>query len=337
MPASPRLDCFDTKRAASEYRPARTLSRINPCPQSEKDLDAMVSERANAVATEAYGAWHSPTADLASLRKGFDNMLPEPADDVVVAESTVAGIPGRWVSTPTSGSTVVLYVHGGGFILGSSFGYRGLAARIARVSDASAFIPDYRLAPETPFPGAFDDVVAVYRGLITDQGISPHNIAIAADSAGGGLALAAVVALRDAGDPLPAALTLLSPFGDLTLSANSLNTNESLDPINTTRGAAEQGVALYIGEGDATDPRASAMFSDLTGLPPLLVQAGTAEIVLDDAIRIAENARKAGVDVDLQLSYDMIHVYQMFADQLPEGQAAIEEIGKFIQRHVGAR
>ncbi|MGV0739729.1 alpha/beta hydrolase [Mycobacterium syngnathidarum] len=286
-------------------------------------------------ATKAYAAWHGPDQDLAGLRAGFDTMHPEPPADVTVTEANLGGTKGRWVSTPESGDAVVIHVHGGAFMLGSSFGYREFASRIARAAAARVLLPDYRLAPEHQCPAASDDVVRVYRALLAD-GVDPASVVVAGDSAGGNIALAAIVTLKKAGDRLPAGVVLLSPVADLTLSGDSMTTLAAQDPIST-RAAAEQGVGLYLPPDiDAADDRASAMFADLSGLPPLLVQAGTHEILLDDAIRVAENARNAGVEVDLQLSYQMTHVFQTFAYRFEEAQRAVDRIGGFVRRNVSA-
>jgi acetyl esterase/lipase len=286
-------------------------------------------------AANAFAAWHGPDADLGALRAGFDNMYPEPADDVVVTEASIGSVAGRWVQTPESGQAVVLHVHGGAFMLGSSWGYREFASRIGRAAGARVFVADYRLAPEYSCPAAVNDIVDAYRGLIgAEENIDPSKVVVIGDSAGGNIALAAVVAIKKAGLRSPAGLALLSPFGDLTISGDSMSWAATLDPIST-RAAAEQGIALYLAGTDPKDPLASAMFADLSGLPPMLVQAGTHEIVLDDAIRIAEFARDAGVEVDLQLSYQMVHVFQMFAYKFAVAQRAVDRIGEFVRKHAG--
>jgi acetyl esterase/lipase len=190
---------------------------------------------------------------------------------------------------------------------------------------------EYRLAPEHPFPAAVEDATAAYRWLLA-SGVRPAGIAIAGDSAGGGLTLATLVALRDAGDPLPAAAVCLSPWVDLEGIGDSMATKAAADPF--VRKEMIQFMAQqYLGERSLRTPLAAPLYADLHGLPPLLIQVGTAETLLDDSTRIAERARAAGVSVTLDTWDNMIHVWQLFAPMLPEGQQAIERIGAFIREH----
>lgn len=293
----------------------------------------MVSERVNEVATTAYGLWLREDATLDDMRAGFDGMCPEPAPDAMITPGMVGGVPGKWVSVPESGSTVLLHFHAGGYLIGSSQSHRDLGARIARAARARVFLADYRLAPENPYPAALDDALAAYRGLIQDEGVDPANLVVSGDSAGGGLALAALVAVRDAGNPLPAAGVLLSAWADLSLSGDSMTTNESIDPL-VNRELLKQMADGYLGEHDPTDRLASPVFAELSGLPPLFMQVGSSEVLEDDSVRIADSVRATGGEVELQVGYEMIHVFQMFADQLPEAQLAIEQIGRFVRRTV---
>lgn len=282
-------------------------------------------------AQAAYGAWHGPELDLGDMRAGFDAMYPAPPSDVTVEKATVAGVPGLWISAPESGARIHVHVHGGAFMLGSSYGYRDLGARLARATQSRVFLPDYALAPEVAFPVAFDQVAAV----VAELAATGEEIVLSGDSAGGNLALAATVALV-ADNIRPIAVVLMSPFLDLTLSGDLMTALETLDPIST-RAAAEQAVALYLGGADPMDPRASAMFADLTDLPPLLVQVGSHEILMDDAIRLTERARAARVDAELQVSYQLPHVFQTFAYQFPEAQETIDQVGAFVQSRVDGR
>jgi acetyl esterase/lipase len=190
---------------------------------------------------------------------------------------------------------------------------------------------DYRLAPEHPFPAAVEDATAAYRWLVS-RGTDPAHIAIAGDSAGGGLTLATLIALRDAGDPLPAAAACLSPWVDLEGVGASMTSKAAVDPF-VRKEMIEFMAQQYLGGRDLRTPLAAPLYADLQGLPPLLIQVGTAEVLLDDATRIAERARAAGVEVSLEVWDDMIHVWQLFAPMLPEGQQAIERIGAFIRAH----
>lgn len=233
----------------------------------------------------------------------------------------------------TSQEHALLYLHGGGYTGGSPALHRDLAHRIARASGMSALVIDYRLAPEYPFPAALEDAAFAYRWLL-EQGYAPGKIALAGDSAGGGLSAALLIYLRDAGDPLPAAAALLSPWTDLCMTGKSINFLENQDPQLTRRGLQEMANA-YRGTHTANEPLISPLYGDLHGLPPLLILAGTHEILLDDSVRFADRAGKTGVDVTLQIRENMGHVWPAFAMVLPEGKQAIKLIGTFIKRHTG--
>jgi monoterpene epsilon-lactone hydrolase len=290
----------------------------------------MVSQRVNDIATTAYGSWLTENASIEDMRAGFDRMCPEPPVDATVTAASAGGVAGKWVSVPESGPTVILHLHAGGYLIGSSQSHREMAARLARAAGARVFLADYRLAPENPYPAALDDALAAYRGLL-DDGIDPADLVVSGDSAGGGLALATLVALRDAGDRLPAAGVLLSPWADLTLSGDSMTTNESIDPL-VNRELLGQMAAGYLGDQDPADPLASPVHADLVGLPPLLLQVGSSEVLEDDAVRIADKVLAGGGEATLQVGYEMVHVFQMFADKLPEAVAAIEQVGRFVRR-----
>ena len=194
---------------------------------------------------------------------------------------------------------------------------------------------EYRLAPENPFPAAVDDAVAAYRWLLS-AGLEPGRIVIVGDSAGGGQAIATLVALRDAGEPLPAAAVPVSPWVDLEGLGESMTTKAAVDPfVQPGRRRIEAMARMYVGDGDIRAPLAAPLYADLHGLPPLLVMVGSSETLLDDSTRIAERARVAGVDVTLEIWDDMVHVWTLFAPILSEGQQAIDRIGEFIRQHVG--
>jgi acetyl esterase/lipase len=253
-------------------------------------------------------------------------------EDIVCERVHAGGVPAEWVTAPGAGSRVVLYLHGGGYVVGSVNTHRDLAGRLSRAAGARVLVLDYRLAPEHPFPAAVDDALAAYRWLLSD-GRVPTDVAIGGDSAGGGLTLATLVALRDAGLPLPAAGVCLSPWTDLAGTGESLRTKAAVDPMVQWSRLAQMADAYLAGQ-DARTPLASPLYADLRDLPPLLIQVGTAETLLDDATRIAERAQAAGVDVTLEPWDDMIHVFQAFAGLLPEGQQAVERIGAFIRAQV---
>jgi epsilon-lactone hydrolase len=273
-----------------------------------------------------------PELDHVTMRANMESMtglMPLPAD-VATESATVSGVPAEWVSTPDADpQRVVLYLHGGAYVIGSIKTHRDLAGRISRASGARVLNCDYRLAPEHPHPAAVDDALAAYRWLV-DQGHAPAKLAVAGDSAGGGLTIAALVAIRDAGLPMPAAGVCLSPWVDLEGIGESMTTAAHLDPMVQKEHLVRMG-KLYLGDADPRSPLAAPLYADLSGLPPLLIQVGTAETLLDDSTRIAERARKAGVTVTLDVWDDMIHVFQAFAPILPEGQQAVDQIGEYLR------
>jgi monoterpene epsilon-lactone hydrolase len=204
-----------------------------------------------------------------------------------------------------------------------------MISRLAKAARARVLALDYRLAPEHPFPAAVEDSTAAYRWLL-EQGYKPSKIALAGDSAGGGLTIATLVALREAKTPLPAAAVPISPWVDLEGTGESMKTRAAVDPMVQKEGIA--GIAAqYLGQTDPKNPLAAPLYADLKGLPPLLIHVGDAETLLSDATRIAEKAKQAGVKVDLKIYPEMIHVWHLFADILPEAQQAIEEIGGFVR------
>ncbi len=259
---------------------------------------------------------------------------PHPVpDDVLVREVTAGGVPAQWLAAPgTDPGRVLLFLHGGGFEFGSLRSDGELAARLGRASGMRVLFPEYRLAPEHPFPAAIDDVLAVWRWLRTDQDLSARSIAVAGDSAGGGLAVALLVALRDAGEALPAAATLMSPTVDLTSSGASMTERADQDPISTPA-MLRQFASDYLAGADPKTPLASPLFASLAGLPPLLVLVGTADLLLSDSERLATAAAEAGVEVVLEIGQGLPHVYPIMLGT-PEAAEATEQIGKFLQARV---
>ena len=250
--------------------------------------------------------------------------------DVKVERVTAGAAPAEWLRPPSArAGHVVLYLHGGGYVIGSPRSHRHLAAAIAGAAGTNALLLDYRLAPEHRFPAALDDAVAAYRWLL-DQGIAAEHIAVAGDSAGGGLTVATLLALRDAHLPRPAAGVCISPWVDLTCSGGSYQSKAGVDPIVRQAGVAEMARA-YLGSTDPRSPLASPLFADLRGLPPLLIHVGSDEVLLDDAIGLAERAKAAGVDATLEQWDRMIHVWHWFLPMLDEAQAAVESIGAFVR------
>ncbi len=244
------------------------------------------------------------------------------------------GVSAERVTTPQSDGRVVLYLHGGGYCVGSCDTHRALAAHIARAAGATSYVPEYRLAPEHPHPAALDDALTAYRWLLS-QKFKPAQIAIGGDSAGGGLAVATALAIRDAGLPQPAALILISPWVDLTLSGDSAKTRAARDPmLSHSIGALWSW--LYLGTHPANHPLCSPLFANLAGLPPMLIQVGSEEILLSDSQRLEQRAQSAGVKVQAHLYDKMWHDFQVHAGVLRDSDAAIAEIGAFIKQHVAA-
>ena len=258
-----------------------------------------------------------------------EKVFPTPPD-VKVEQVTAPTVPAEWLTPPGArAGTAVLYLHGGGYVIGSPRSHRHLAAALGVAAQAPVLLPDYRLAPEHPFPAAVDDAVAAYRWLL-GRSIAPAQIVIAGDSAGGGLTVATLLALRDAGVPLPAAGVCISPWVDLTGSGASYRTRAAADPI-VKRESIDGMAGDYLAGQDAKMPLASPLFADLRGLPPLLIHVGDDEVLLDDAVQLAERAQKAGVDATLDVWDKMVHVWHWFFPMLDEGQAAIDRIGAFVR------
>lgn len=266
-------------------------------------------------------------------RKGLEQLtsLVKLPKDVDLEHIDINGMAAVWISSPEVDSNkVVLYLHGGGYILGSLNSHQDIAMRIGRAAKARVLLVDYRLAPEDPFPAAVEDAVKSYKWLIENQKIVPNKIVIAGDSAGGGLTLVTLIKLRDNNINLPAAGVCLSPWTDVALTSESLIRNAKVDPFLKLYDLVFM-ADLYVGDNDPKNPYISPLYADLHDLPPILIQVGTAESIEDDSVRFAEKAKKAGVDVKLEVFDDMIHVFQAFADWAPEGQDGIDKIGSFIK------
>ena len=240
------------------------------------------------------------------------------------------GIPAELVSSgETSSGRAILYLHGGGYVIGSPATHRELARRLSVAADADVLSIDYRLAPENPFPAAVEDAVSAYRWLV-GQGCDPAGVAIAGDSAGGGLTVATLVSLRDQGLPLPACGVCISPWVDMEGLGESMNSRASLDPMVQREGLVAM-AETYLGGADSRTPLAAPLYADLHGLPPLLIQVGTDETLYDDSTRLAVRAEAAGVETCFESWDEMIHVWHLFAPMLDDGQRAIERIGEFVR------
>ena len=275
-------------------------------------------------------------AEVASVRAALDALMaqtPVPAD-VQHKTAEIGGVPGIEVTIAGNASeNVILYFHGGVYVIGAAAHTVPLVGEIVRRTGVRAITLDYRLAPEHPYPAAVDDARAAYEGLLK-QGIAPGRIVLAGESAGGGLAVAALLASRDAGLPMPACAFLMSPYADLTLSGETLTTREPLDPILTPEGLRVR-APEYLGGADASDPLISPIFADLDGLPPLLIQVGSHEILLDDAIRLAATAAAGDVAVTLEVTPGVPHVFQGFAGLLDEAGTALDHAANFMTAQLG--
>jgi acetyl esterase/lipase len=263
------------------------------------------------------------------FRAAFEEIAAPVPPDIKSERVDAGGVDAEWVTAPGAANDhAVLYLHGGGYVIGSVRTHRDLMGRISRAAKTRVLGLNYRLAPEHPFPAAVDDAIAAYRWLLA-QGIDSRHIAVAGDSAGGGLTVATLVAIRDNQLPAPAAAVCMSPWVDLEGIGESMTTRAKADPVVAREGLLGMAQAYLQGQNPRT-PLAAPLYADLKGLPPMLIQVGDAETLLDDSKRLADRAKAAGVTVKLEVWPEMIHVWQLFASILPEGQDAIDVIGEFI-------
>lgn len=277
---------------------------------------------------------NAATATVEDLRENYDALLMqfELPEDVVPVPREVAGVPVLSVAAAGASSTKILvWFHGGGYVLGSAKGFRELGHTLSRASGYTVVLPDYRRAPENKFPAAIDDAVAVVSALVAEYG--PSNVSIGGDSGGGGLTVATLTQLRDRNEKLPAAAVLISPLLDFTASGDSIDANAATD-IAVSRGSIGNLRDAYLQGHDPRDPLASPLFADLAGLPPVLFQVGSAEVLVDDSIRAAEKIEAAGGSASVSVYDDMCHVWPLFSSILPEGIQAADEAGSFLRKHL---
>ncbi|UCE24175.1 MAG: alpha/beta hydrolase [Candidatus Zixiibacteriota bacterium] len=275
---------------------------------------------------------HATVQQQRKALEGFAKLSLVPAKTEVQTVS-IGNMSAEWISVgDTLEGCAVLYLHGGAYNIGSLNTHREIAARISKASKMTTLLIDYRLAPEHAHPAAVEDVAAAYRWLL-GNGYSPENVVIAGDSAGGGLAIAALVYLRDAGEQLPAAAVCLSAWTDLQGTGPSMTTHTHADPFLTPEWL-EIMAKSYAVDNDRRSPLISPLYAELSQLPPLLIQVGGDEILLSDSTRLADRAREAGVDVTLDVWEGMWHVWHFFAGQMPEARQAMSEVGKFIYKHI---
>ncbi|GLB65959.1 alpha/beta hydrolase [Arthrobacter mangrovi] len=274
--------------------------------------------------------------ETGKARSDFDQLLASlPVDETLEFETrTIGGIEGVWLAGEDRQDRVLLYLHGGAYVVGTAFGYRSLAANIARAAGTSLFSPEYRLAPEHRYPAAIDDALDAYRGLL-EEGFAPQQIAVAGDSAGGGLAAALLVAIKDAGLLQPAGAWLLSPWADLALTGETVVSKADEDKLLDAPGLSKT-ADDYLNGADPRTPMASPIYADLSGLAPLFIHAGSAEILLDDAVRLAARAGAAGTSARLEIGAGLFHDWPLFAFMLSEGRDALAAAGGFLAARLDA-
>jgi acetyl esterase/lipase len=276
-----------------------------------------------------------PSQSIADMRAAYDGigtMFPCAAD-VTLDPVSAGGVPAEWSRTPgAAGDAALLYLHGGGYVIGSIASHRHLASELGRAAGVPALAIDYRMAPESPFPAAVDDALAAYRWLL-DQGIAAGRIAVAGDSAGGGLAVALLLAIKAAHLPQPACAVPISPWVDMAATGGSMESKAASDPM-VQRQALLDWAGLYLGCTAATHPLASPIHADLAGIAPMLIQVGSEETLLDDSITLAARAGHAQVPVTLEIAPEMIHVWHFFHPMLADARRAIADAGAFMRGHM---
>ena len=272
---------------------------------------------------------------VTSYRQGLENVLeslPNIATGVTFTPEHIENIPSEWIKNRDSeDDAVVLYFHGGGFIAGSVDISRFFAAQFAQRINTPLLLFEYGLAPERPFPEAINDAVSVYQWLIDVKGFDPNRIAFFGESAGGGLVFATLIKLREKGLSLPVTAVCLSPWLDLALTGESMVTKAEKDPILSLE-EMQFLVKQYVGENDPENPLISPLYADLHDLPPIFIQVGTSEMILDDSLRIAKNAEEAGVDVTLDVWEEMPHVFSLFFQFAPESRDAIDRVCEYLSK-----
>ncbi|HNP64514.1 MAG TPA: alpha/beta hydrolase [Woeseiaceae bacterium] len=276
--------------------------------------------------------YDAATLDIGRIRRqtAWLGKLQLTAFGVTVDRDEINALHAEWLTPKTrSDGKLLLYLHGGGYIVGGCDMHRHMVSHIARAGQIQALVPEYRLAPEHRFPAAVDDAVGVFHSVLK-MGINAHDIVIAGDSAGGGLAVATLLALRDAGEAMPGAAVLLSPFLDATGSGDSMRTRADVDPWFNANDLPVI-AAHYCEPHQKRFPLVSPVFADVEGLPPMLIQVGDHEILLSDSKRFADLLVAAGIDVDLTVWPEMYHVFQMFVGKIPEARQAIDRIGDYIR------
>lgn len=294
---------------------------------SQQQLDVIINDL-----QAVFSTWGD--VSLAQMRREWDEVFSKSRCDVgaKIEKIDAGGVPAlRVTAKGAQTNRVVLYYHGGGYIFGSPTSHQDLGEYLSQAAQSPVILLDYRLAPENPFPAAIDDARAAYRWLL-DSGFKPEQIAIAGDSAGGNLVFTSLFSIRQHQLPLPACAVPLSPWTDMECTGETFITKADVDPM-VHKAFTRKLSDLYAPGANLRDPLVSPLYGDLKGLPPLLIQVGDRETLLDDSRRIAERARQAGVDVTLEIEPGQVHVFQIFAARLDEGRAAIVRMGDFIRKH----
>jgi acetyl esterase/lipase len=292
--------------------------------EQRENLDAILRQAAFPV--------DSDVDEQRRLLRELTSAQPLPAD-VTVTAAALGAIPTAEITIDgIEARHVVLYFHGGVYVMGDAASAAGLASQVGRRTRAKVISVDYRLAPEHPYPAAIDDALAAYEALL-DNGIAPSDIVFAGESAGGGLAVATMVNARDHGLPLPAAAFVMSPYVDLTLVGTTMETKREVDPLMSLD-RLQARITDYTAGQDAALGLISPIFADLSGLPPLIIQAGSHEVLLDDAVRLAQQAATADVEVTLDITPGVPHVFQNFSPMLDEAGAALDRAGQLLSAHL---
>lgn len=271
--------------------------------------------------------------EIREARLLYDSQGPPVAEDIPAIEMMLGGVQTIcYVPPEEQGGRAVLFLHGGGYVYGSSKSHGGLAAEVARAARCRTYLPEYRLAPEHPFPAAVEDACAACEALLSSAGVSANGLCIAGDSAGGGLALATVSRWRELSGRLPGAVLCISPWVDLLAQGDSYQSRAALDPM-IDRSLVEMLVPLYARDVDPRDPLVSPLQADFSGFPPIMIQVGQREVLFSEAESLADKASRAGVDVVFQEWEEMVHVWHLYFPRLRAGRDAIAEVGGFVFRH----
>ena len=333
QPRPPRREPRRRQRPARRHRARRAVPLVpNQPTERRSSVSTEQRETLDAILRQSAFPVGSDITEQRRLLRELLSAQPLPAD-VTVTAGVSGGVPTAEITVDgIEPRHVVLYFHGGVYVMGDAFLAADLASQVGRRTHAKVISVDYRLAPEHPYPAAVDDALAAYEALL-HNGVAPADVAFAGESAGGGLAVATLVNARDRGLPLPAAAFVMSPYADLTLAGTTIDTKRRLDPL-LSREALQARIPDYAAGHDAALGLISPVFADLSGLPPLIIQAGTHEVLLDDAVRLAQEAVTADVEVILDITPGVPHVFQAYHPILDEAGAALDRAGQFLSAHL---